>query len=75
MSIIGQNLGREENVLCVLGKPCAWPKCTALRRRKLQSLSVILPRLCKVNRYFCKEESLVGVGSDTIFLNLLGSAN
>ena len=75
MSIIGQNLGREENVLCVLGKPCARPKCAALGRRKLQSLSVILPRFCKVNRYFCKEESLVSVGSDTIFLNLLGSAN
>ena len=28
-----------------------------------------------MERYFCKDESLVGVGSETIFLSLLESVN
>ena len=50
VSMIGLNLGRVSNFLCVFGKPYARPKYAVIGRNDSSSVSVISSHLFNVSR-------------------------
>ena len=73
VSTIGLNLGIVENCLWLLGRPYTRPKWADLTLRDWNSDSDISPLLSNLDRSVCRDENLVGVGSEESFLNLKGS--